>query len=365
MTDTDDPTRNPGRHAAPRAAVVAGIGGRLPAGTVTNDDLAARLDTTDAWIRTRTGISRRRVAPPGTATSDLAVAAGRRALQAAGTAMVDAVVLATMTPDQPSPATAPLVAARLGLNGVAAFDLAAMCAGFVYGLGTASGLIASGFADRVLLIGAEVLTSVVDPQDRSLAALFADGAGAVVLRAGTPDEPGAVGPVVLGSDGGLGDLLHIPDGGSRQRQSGLPAGPGGEFLRMRGRETFRQAVERMADSARRALEAAGWKTGDVDRLVAHQANARIQAALGAELDLPAERQLSNIEHTGNTGAASIPLLLAESAANGQLRAGHRILVTGFGGGLAWGATTLVWPDLPTGPAAPPAEPAAPPTGRTT
>ncbi|GAA0445889.1 beta-ketoacyl-ACP synthase III [Streptomyces olivaceiscleroticus] len=330
------------------AAVVAGVGGHVPSGVLTNDDLSARLDTTDDWIRSRTGIARRRVAPRGTATSDLAVAAGRRALRSAGSPTVDAVLVATMTPDHQAPATAPEVAARLGLGDVAAFDVGAMCSGFLYGLGVASGLIAGRVAGRVLLIGAEVLTTVVDPEDRTVAALLADGAGAVVLRAGTPDEPGAVGRVVLGSDGTRGELLKIPGGGSRERQSGHPPTPGSAYFRMRGREVFRQAVERMSDASRAALEAAGWKSGDVDRLAAHQANARILAALGTELDIPAERQLSNIAGTGNTAAASVPLLLADSARDGELRPGHRLLLTAFGGGLTWGATTLVWPDVVPG-----------------
>ncbi|NGO66855.1 beta-ketoacyl-ACP synthase III [Streptomyces boncukensis] len=327
------------------AAVVAGVGGWVPPEVVTNDDLSVRLDTSDAWIRSRTGIAARRMAPLGTATSDLAVEAGRRALTSAGSPAVDAVLLTTATPDHPSPATAPAVATRLGLSGAAAFDLAATCAGFVYGLAAASGLIANGAAHRVLLISAEVLSSIVDPQDRTLAALMADGAGAVVLRPGAADEPGALGRAFLGSDGALSGLMRVSDGGSRQRKSGRPAEPGGEFLRMRGRETFRHAVERMAESSGRALEAAGWKTGDVDHLVAHQANARILAALGDRLDIPADRQLSNIEYAGNTSSASIPLLLAEASRDGRLRPGRRVLLTAFGGGLAWGATTLVWPEL--------------------
>ncbi|MFD7712779.1 beta-ketoacyl-ACP synthase III [Streptomyces sp. NPDC059785] len=344
MDDATPPVT--GRPDGPRRAVVTGVGGWLPPDIVTNDDLAARLDTSDSWIRTRTGIARRHVASPGTAASDLAVEAGRRALASAGSPSADAVLLATMTPDHRAPATAPAVAARLGLAGVPAFDLAATCAGFVHGLATAAGLIATSAADRVLLIGAEVLTTVVDPRDRSLAVLFADGAGAVVLRAGHEDEPGALGPVVLGSDGTLAELLWIPEGGSRRRTDGRSAEPGGAFLQMRGREIFRNAVRRMSESSRRALDAAGWKTGDVDRLVAHQANARILAALGDELGIPADRVPTTIEHTGNTAAASVPLLLAEADADGRLRPGHRILLTAFGGGLAWGATTLVWPHLP-------------------
>ncbi|GAU68951.1 3-oxoacyl-[acyl-carrier-protein] synthase [Streptomyces sp. NBRC 110611] len=328
-----------------RAAVIEGIGSYVPPGVVTNQDLEKRLDTSDEWIRTRTGIATRHMIDPGTATSDLAVEAGRRALTSAGDPRVDAVVLATTTPDQPCPATAPDVAARLGLAGVAAYDIAAVCSGFLYGLATASGLIAAGTAGRVLLIAADAFTTLIDPQDRGTAVIFADGAGAVVLRAGTADEPGALGPIVLGSDGTLSHLIEVPAGGSRQRSSGRAPEPGEEFFRMHGRDTYRHAVTHMLAASGEAVARAGWQLADVDRLAAHQANARILATVAERLGIPAERQLSNIERVGNTGGASIPLLLAQSAATGELAAGHRVLLTAFGGGLAWGATTLVWPEV--------------------
>ncbi|MFD7669479.1 beta-ketoacyl-ACP synthase III [Streptomyces anulatus] len=331
------------------AAVICGIGSYLPPDVVTNDDLVARLDTSDEWIRTRTGIATRHVVSPGTATSELAVEAGRRALESAGVDRPDALVLATTTPDRLCPATAPEVAARLGLTGIAAFDVSAVCTGFLYGLATAEGLIAAGLAERVLLIAADAFTTIIDPLDRGTSVIFADAAGAVMLRAGTYDEPGAVGRTVLGSDGTLSDLIEVPGGGSRQRSSGVAAAPDDGWFRMRGRETYRHAVNRMASASRQAAAAARWRTeSDVDRLAAHQANARILRSVAEELGITAARQLSNIEHVGNTGAASIPVLLAQSVSEGALLPGHRVLLTAFGGGLAWGATTVVWPDVKPG-----------------
>ncbi|HEV2347886.1 MAG TPA: beta-ketoacyl-ACP synthase 3 [Actinocrinis sp.] len=333
------------RAAVVPAAVIAGLGGWLPGVVVTNDQLAARLDTSDQWIRQRTGIRERRHAGPGWSTGMLAVEASRLALKAADRTEVDAVVLATTTPDQPCPATAPWVAAVLGLSGVAAFDIAAVCTGFLYGLAAASGLIASGHARSVLLIGAETYSSILDPGDRTTTAIFGDGAGAVVLRAGDPDEPGAVRRCLLGSDGEQAQMIQVPGGGSRQRLSGRVAQPGDEYFQMQGRYTYRHAVDRMTESSLAALRQAGWSIGDVDRFVAHQANARITEAVGERLGLAADRTLANIARVGNTAAASIPLLLAESAADGTLRPGHRTLLAAFGGGLTWGATTLVWPDV--------------------
>ncbi|MEU4033802.1 beta-ketoacyl-ACP synthase III [Streptomyces collinus] len=330
-----------------RAAVVTGIGSYVPPHVVTNDDLAERLDTSDAWIRSRTGIAQRNFITPGTSTGDLAVEAGLRALKSAGDERVGAVVLATTTPDQPCPATAPQVAARLGLGQVPAFDVAAVCSGFPYGLASAAGLIAAGITDRVLLIAADAFTTIINPADRTTAVIFADGAGAVVLRAGDAGEPGAIGPLVLGSDGELSHLIEVPAGGSRQRSSDRPVDPEDHYFRMLGRDTYRHAVERMTAASTEAAERAGWRLDDVDRFVAHQANARILEAVSDRLGIPAERQLSNIARVGNTGAASIPLLLAEAGAEGRLAAGHRVLLTAFGGGLSWGATTVVWPELQT------------------
>jgi 3-oxoacyl-[acyl-carrier-protein] synthase III len=326
------------------AAVIAGLGGWLPSRVVTNDELAASLNTSDEWIRSRTGIGQRRRAGPGTSTGDLAVEAGRLALKAAGMADIDAVVLATTTPDQPCPATAPQVASRLGLTGIAAFDIAAVCTGFIYGLAVSAGLIAAGTAGQVLLIGAETYSSILDPGDRTTMAIFGDGAAAVVLRAGHPDEPGAVGPCELGSDGEHSDLIQVPAGGSRQRLSGIAPGQTDHYFQMAGRHTYRHAVERMTSTASAAVSRAGWELAQVDRFAAHQANARISGAVAIRLGIPPGRCLSNVELVGNTAAASIPLLLAQAADDGRLRAGHRTLLAAFGGGLTWGATTLVWPD---------------------
>ncbi|NEA97776.1 beta-ketoacyl-ACP synthase III [Streptomyces sp. SID13726] len=335
------PAPAPGR----RAAVLSGVAGWVPPGTVANADLADRLDTTDEWIRTRTGIAQRHTVPPGTATREMAAEAGRLALKSAGRDTVDAVVLATVTPDRHCPATAPEVATALGLGPVAAHDVSAVCAGFLYALASAAGSIAAGFADHVLVIGAETFSAIVDPDDRNTAIIFGDAAGAVVLRAGDPDEPGALGPVRLGSDGAHSDLIQIPAGGARQRLAGTDPAPGEYCLRMQGRKVYRHAKERMSQAAHDVLERSGWSIGDVDRLATHQANARITEAVADELGVPRDRVLSNIEHVGNTSAASLPLLLADAASSGLLLPHHRVLLAAFGAGLVWGAASLTWPDV--------------------
>ncbi|MEU6862221.1 beta-ketoacyl-ACP synthase III [Streptomyces sp. NPDC046876] len=338
------------------AAVVTGIGGYLPPRTVTNDDLSRTLDTTDEWIRTRTGIRQRRVVSEGLSTGELAVRAGARALSSAGLSGVDALVVATTSPERLCPAVAPEVASRLGLGTIAAFDLTSACSGFLYGLATAAGLIESGTADTVLFIGSEAFTTLVNPADRATAPIFGDGAGAVVLRRGEPDEPGALGPFDLGSDGALADLLAIPAGGSRQRSAdgglGHASVPTEDwYLRMEGRALYTQAVERMTQSARSALKRADWSVDDVDWFVGHQANIRIVAAVAEELELPDERVAVNIDRVGNTLAASVPLLLNDYAARGELKAGQRVLLSAFGAGLSWGSTVLVWPDVHAEPVA--------------
>lgn len=330
---------------SPPAAVLCGLAGWVPPRVVTNEELAERLDTDDAWIRTRTGILRRHVIEPGQATSDLAVEAGRRALRHAGADSADVVIVTTTTPDHPCPATAPAVAARLGLAGVAAFDVGAVCTGFVYGLATAAGLITSGVARRVLLIGADTYSTIVDPLDRANAIIFGDGAGAVVLRAGHVDEPGAVGHFDLGSDGAHEDLITVAAGGSRQRSAAGEVQPRDRHFAMRGNEVYRHAVLRMAESARAALDAADWRTGDVDHFVPHQANLRILHSVADDLGLPRQRCVANVDAVGNTGAASIPLALADAAARQTIRPGDRLLLTAFGGGLTWGSCLLTWPDL--------------------
>jgi 3-oxoacyl-[acyl-carrier-protein] synthase-3 len=328
-------------------AVVAGLGSWLPPRVVSNDDLSRRLGTSAGWIEARTGIRHRRVVEPGMSTADLAAQAGQRALKSAGMDGAGALVLATTTPDYLCPATGPEVASRLGLTGIPAMDVGAVCTGFVYALATGAGLIGIGLADRVLVIGADTFTTILDPHDRTTTAIFGDGAGAVVLRAGEPGEPGALGPFDLGSDGELAELIQIPAGGSRQRSTGVPAAPADHYFQMQGKPVFKQAVLRMTGSARAALDRAGWQTGEVDRFVGHQANARILAALAEQLGLPADRIVRNIDSVGNTAAASIPLALAGAAGSGQLRPGHKVLLSAFGGGLTWGSTTLLWPDPST------------------
>jgi 3-oxoacyl-[acyl-carrier-protein] synthase-3 len=331
----------PGTEPGAPAAVVAGLGGLLPRRVLTNDDLAAELDTTDEWIRTRTGISSRHVVDPGTATGDLATGAARRALDSAGLSTVDSVVLATSTPDRSCPATAPEVASRLGVTGPA-LDVGAVCTGFVYALATAAGFLATGIGTTAVVIGADVFSTILDPTDRTTRAIFGDGAGAVVLRRGTADEPGALRGFDLGSDGSGADLIAVPGGGSRQRSSGAVSDP---YFRMQGREVFREAVLRMSESAATTLHRAGWKPAELDALVAHQANQRILAAVGEQLGVGPERIPSNLDRVGNTVAASIPLALADFVARERVRPGDRVVLTGFGGGLTWGSVALRWPDV--------------------
>ncbi|HEY3606941.1 MAG TPA: beta-ketoacyl-ACP synthase III [Pseudonocardiaceae bacterium] len=327
------------------AAVLAGIGSCLPPRAVSNDELAETLGSSDEWIRSRTGITQRYFAAPGTATSDLAVGAGEQALKSAGTAVVDTVVVATTTPDRPCPGTAPTVATRLGLTGAAAYDIGAVCTGFVYALATSAGLIATGAAERVLVIGAETFSSILNPADRATSVIFGDGAGAVVLRAGTADEPGAIGPFDLGSDGEGRDLITVRAGGSEQRLSGGEPTEDDRYFAMAGKEVFWRAVQRMAASTRSVLDRAGWTSGDVDWLVSHQANLRILNRLADDLGIPRERSITNIALVGNTAGASIPLALDQAHATGALRKGDRLLLTAFGGGLTWGSTVLTWPEL--------------------
>ncbi|MGP3990784.1 beta-ketoacyl-ACP synthase 3 [Streptomyces sp. 3N207] len=311
----------------PDSAVICGIGAALPPAIVSNTQLSAHLDTSDEWIRSRTGIAQRHIADIGSGTADLAVQAAEKVT---GCAPVQALVLATTTPDRCCPAIATTVASRLGLGGVPAFDLAAGCTGFLYALATAAGFIAARVAEAVLVIGVDRLSTLPAPSDRRTVPLFGDGAGAMVLRRGQAWEDGALGPMVLGSDGTHADLIEA-------------ARPG--TLRMQGADVFRHATARMSAASTQAVAAAGWRMEDIDRLVPHQANARITSFVARQLALPTDRQLHNIDTVGNTGAASLPLLLAQADGDGRLKAGHRLVLTAFGAGLTWGATTLTWPDL--------------------
>jgi 3-oxoacyl-[acyl-carrier-protein] synthase III len=317
-----------------RHAVLAGLGACLPSEVVTNEQLAARLGLDDAdWIASRTGIRQRHVVAKGGTTSDLAVEAGRRALASAGVTDVDALVLATSTPDQSCPATAPAVAARLGLAGIAALDVAAVCTGFIYALATGAGLITTGTARSVLVIGADVFSTIVDPADRATSAVFGDGGGGVVLRAAPDGAPGALHSFHLGSDGTRADLIVLSD----------------RYLRMSGQAVFGQAVKRMAESVRATAALAGWPVDSVDRFVLHQANVRILTAVARRLEVPEGRFITNLERVGNTVAASVPLALTDATHRGDLRPGDRVLLAGFGGGLTWGSVALVWPRVTAAP----------------
>lgn len=329
--------------------VLCGIGACIPPKVVTNEEILGDKRRLSEWIEKMTGIVERRMVTDGLSTRDLAIKAGARALASAGNPPIDAVIVATASPDRICPAVAPEVAAKLGLGKVAAYDINSACSGFVYGLATASGLIAAGIARHVLFIGAEAFTTMVNPNDRNTRPIFGDGAGAVVLRSGDGDEDGAFGPFDLGSDGELPDVLSIAAGGSRQRSlNGLGHGElalEDWYLKMDGQKVYGHAVARMAESAKRVLGRVGWTGDDIEWFAGHQANARILNTVGYELGLSADKIAVNISRVGNTVAASIPLLLTELALNGTLAPKDRILVSAFGAGLSWGSTVLTWPKL--------------------
>ena len=317
---------------------ITGLGSYLPQRVVTNGDLAQRLDTSDEWIRTRTGIRERHYAAPEEATSDLALMATRRALEDARLEVtdIDVLMVATTTPDHPVPATAPIVAARLGLT-CTAFDLNAACSGFVYGLRVGATLAAAG--SRVLLVGAETLTRYVDHDDRSIAVLFGDGAGAVVLEA---DPSASIGPFDLGSDGDELEILWMRAGGAREPFDPVLHADASSRMSMRGGDVYRHAVTRMAASSQAVLDAAGVMISDVDLMVGHQANQRILEAVGQRLGVPEGVSHLTVDRHGNTSAASIPLALDDARSNGRLGRGSRVLLTAFGGGLTWGSCLLTW-----------------------
>ena len=332
-------------HVPRPTPVLEAVAGVVPPRVVSNEDLPAHWDTNDAWVRRRTGIVTRHWADEGTSTGDLALAAAEAVLDRSSTRAVDAVLVATSTPDHPIPAMAPALATRLGLGGVAAFDVSAVCTGFMYGLATAGGMIAAGIARRVLLVAADVYSTLISPDDRGAGVVFGDGAGAVVLRAGEPGEAGEVLGFDLGSDGAGHDLITVPGGGARGRAEPGRYGPADCHFQMSGRDVFQHAVTRMTESSLATLKNVGWTTPDVDRIVAHQANARILSAVGERLSIADDKVVANISRVGNTGAASIPLALADAVTRQEIHAGEKVLLTAFGGGFTWGSAALVWPEI--------------------
>ncbi|KAF0098655.1 MAG: 3-oxoacyl-acyl-carrier-protein synthase III [Rhodospirillaceae bacterium] len=320
-------------------SVVQGCGSYLPERVVTNEELSKTMDTTDEWIRQRTGICQRHIAAAGEFTSHLAIKASQRALDHAGirASELDLIVLATATPDQTFPATATRVQAALGMTGGAAFDVQAVCAGFVYGVSVADSLIKSGLASTALVIGAETFSRILDWNDRGTCVLFGDGAGAIVLKgeqgAGTPADRGILANA-LHSDGRHHDILYVDGGPSSTRTTG--------YLRMEGKEVFKHAVVNMAAVVGEVLEKAGLEAKDIDWLVPHQANKRIIDGTGRKLGLPPERVVVTVDKHANTSAASIPLALDVAVKDGRIKTGDLLLLEGIGGGLSWGASLVRW-----------------------
>lgn len=322
---------------------IGGWGKYLPDRVMPNSELAELVDTSDEWIRARTGIGERRIAAPEETTCTLAVHAARSALQQAGVEPeeLDLVIVATCTPDYSNmPATASLVQHALGAPRAGAFDLNAVCSGFLYGLATGSQFILNGAYRSVLVIGAEVFTRILDWQDRSTCVLFGDGAGAVVLQ--PTDQPGGLLSFVLGSDGAGACSLFVPAGGSRQPASAETVAERAHYVKMQGRDVFRFATRVLPESVKQALEAAKLSTEDMDLLIPHQANTRIIDAAVRRLKLSESIVFSNVERYGNTSAASIPVALCEAIEAGLVQAGSTIVMSGFGAGLSWGTAVWKW-----------------------
>jgi 3-oxoacyl-[acyl-carrier-protein] synthase III len=324
-----------------RHATITGVGSALPPRLVPNTWFESFLDTSDEWIRDRTGIQARHFVDDGVLTSDLGVDASLRALDAAGVdkGQVDVIVCASVTGDTPFPATAVWVQRKLGVA-CPSFDVNAACAGFSYGLATATAFIGAGMADTVLIIGSEVFSKILDFTDRGTCVLFGDGAGAALVQAS--DAAGIEG-TVLGADGRAAEILMMPAGGSREPASAETIANRRHNIQMpNGREVFKRAVTEMAAACRELLEKSGHSTGDVDVLIPHQANARIMKAVGERLGIDPDRSVIDVAEVGNTSAASIPIALDRAWRAGRIHEGDLVLFTSFGAGLTWGATLVRW-----------------------
>jgi 3-oxoacyl-[acyl-carrier-protein] synthase III len=320
---------------------ITGIGSYAPARVMKNDELAQIVDTSDEWIVERTGIRERRVAAPEEALSDLARPAAETALRQAGlqASAVDLIIVATVTPDMLFPSTGAILADQLGAKDAAAYDLSAGCTGFVYALVQAHGMVASGLVDHALVVGGDVLSKIVDWEDRSTCVLFGDGAGAVVLER-VPDG-GFLG-FELGADGSGGPELYMPAGGSRAPASAETVAARQHYAKMNGREVFKFATRVLVDSAEKVLDECGVPVEEIDVYVPHQANVRIIDHARKKLGIPEERTVVNVDRFGNTSSGSIPLALGDAESDGRLKEGEMVLMTGMGAGLTWGSALIEW-----------------------
>lgn len=325
-----------------RYASITGWGRYVPERVLTNGDLARMVDTSDEWIRTRTGIIERRIADPKESTSTMAVRAAQEALQIAGLSpdQLDLIIVATATPDYSFPATACLVQDALGASRAGAFDLAAGCSGFLYGLSVGSQMIISGAYDNVLVIGAETLSRIMDYTDRATCVLFGDGAGAFILQ--VSEEPSGILSFSLGADGSGGDLLILPGGGSRHPTSLETLAQGMHHVKMQGREVFRFATRVMGRAAKEVVDSASLAIDDIALFIPHQANLRIIKTAAKFLNLPMDRVFVNLDKYGNTSAASVPIAFCEAIEAGRIKPGDNLVLVGFGAGLTWAAAVVKW-----------------------
>lgn len=322
---------------------IAGLGGALPPLEITNADLEKRLDTTSEWIVSRTGILKRYAVTEGISTSDLAYEAARAAIEnASGSLPIDMLILATTTPDRRCPATAPKVAEKLGLRGISAFDVNAVCSGFIYALQVGAASIKAGFAKRVLVIGADVFSAIINKEDRSTVPIFGDGAGAIILEESEFNE---VLDIETGSDGSLEELITIRAGGVESNVNADAGHPDDIYFSMSGKEVFSRAIKCMNDSVIGLLDRNKLQIRDIDYLVPHQANLRIIKTLAEQLGMPYERAAVSLDQFGNTSAASIPLALTQACIDCRLKRDDRVVLTAFGGGVTWGSALLSWPEL--------------------
>ena len=323
------------------AISITGLGCRVPERVITNDELATMMDTNDEWIRERTGIRERRIAAPGEALSDLCLPACRDALEQAGldASEIDLIIVATVTPDMAFPSTGAILADQLGAPNAAAYDLSAGCTGFMYAVAQGYGMLAGGLAQKALIVGGDVLSRILDWSDRPTAVLFGDGAGAVVLE--KVSGGGFLG-FELGADGSGGPQLYVPAGGSRSPATEETVAEGMHFVKMNGREVFKFATRVLVSSAEAVLAECGRSIEDVDVYVPHQANVRIIEHARQKLGIPEEKTVIDVDRYGNTSSGSIPLALADATADGRLRPGQLVLMTGMGAGLTWGSGLIEW-----------------------